>query len=114
VARQLTPSNLAKQPAAPTSAGSAPVPAPVFPAVPTRASSWEKPAFADALPDAWTVVLVSGGVTTVQRGGPIAKSLNASLTPNGNGFPAGGAVDAGLQWMTDFHTAVAAGMALSI
>jgi hypothetical protein len=114
VARQLTPTNLATQPIAPTSAGVAPVPAPVFPAVPTRASSWEKPAFADALPDAWTVVLVSGGATTVQRGGPIAKSLNASLTPNGNGFPAGGAVDAGLQWMTDFPTAVAAGMALSI
>jgi hypothetical protein len=114
IARQLTPTNVAKQPVTPTAAGVAPVPAPVFPAVPTRASSWEKPAFADALPDAWTVVLVSGGATTVQRGGPIAKSLNVSLTPNGNGFPAGGAVDAGLQWMTDFPTAVAAGMALSI
>jgi hypothetical protein len=111
---QLTPTNLAQQPAAPTPSGSTPVPAPVFPAVPTRASSWEQPAVADALPDAWTVILISGGVTSTFQGSPITQPLAVSLTPNGTGFPAGGVVDADLQWMVDFPAAVAAGMALQI
>jgi hypothetical protein len=112
IALQLTPTNQGQQPAAPST--SAPVPAPVFPTVPTRATSWEKPAVADALPDAWTVVLVSGGQTTVHRSSPIITPLPVSLTPNGAGFPAGSAVDAGLQWMVEFPTAVAAGMGLTI
>jgi len=114
IALQLTPTNLSQQPAAPTRAGATPVPAPTFPNPPKRASSWEQPAVADALPDAWSVVLVSGGQTSVYRGSPIATPLNVSLTPNGTGFPTGMPVDAGLQWMVDFPTAVAAGMALSI
>ena len=114
IALQLTPTNVALQPAAPTPASSTPVPAPLFPNVQSRNSSWEQPAVADALPDAWTVVLISGGQTSVHRGSPITTPLNVSLTPNGTGFPAGSAVDAGLQWMVDFNTAVAAGMALSI
>ncbi len=114
VALQLTPSNLPSQPAGATPAGSAPVPAPIFPVVPSRDSSWEQPAVAGALPDAWTVVLISGGQTSVHRGSPIVTPLNVSLTPNGTGFPAGSPVDAGLQWMVDFNTAVAAGMALRI
>src|SRR5580658_5502789 len=36
ICSQLTPTNLAQQPAAPTPAGNAPSPAPIFPAVPTR------------------------------------------------------------------------------
>jgi hypothetical protein len=111
---QLTPTNLAQQPVAPTPSGTTPVPAPVFPSPPTRASSWEQPAVADALPDAWTVVLISGGVSSIFRGSPITQPLAVSLTPNGTGFPAGGVVDADLQWMVDFPTAVAAGMALQI
>jgi hypothetical protein len=114
IALQLTPTNVTQQPAAPTPPGIVPVPAPVYPAVPSRSSSWEQPAVADALPDAWTVVLISGGQTSIYRGSPITTPLNVSLTPNGTGFPAGLPVDAGLQWMVDFNTAVAAGMALRI
>src|SRR5215469_7596825 len=72
---QLTPTNLAQQPSAPTPAGSTPLPAPTFPVVSTRDSSWEKPAVADALPDAWTVVLISGGQSTLFRSSPIVQPL---------------------------------------
>jgi hypothetical protein len=111
---QMTPTNLAQQPVAPTANGAAPIPAPVFPTVAIRNSSWEKPAVADALPDAWTVVLISGGQSSLFRGSPIVNPLAVSLTPNSGGFPAGGVVDANLQWMVDFATAVQAGMALKI
>ncbi|GGA41855.1 hypothetical protein [Dyella nitratireducens] len=114
IALQTTPTNVSAQPVAATPAGSTPVPAPVFPTPTLRASSWEQPAVADALPDAWTVVLVSGTQTSIYRGSTIASPLNVSLTPNGTGFPAGSVVDQGLQWMVDFDTAVAAGMALKI
>lgn len=114
IALQLTPTNASLQPGAPTPAGTTPVPAPVFPVVPSRNSSWEKPAVGDALPDAWTVVLISSGQTSLYRGSPIVQPLNVSLTPSGTGFPPGSPVDAGLQWMVDFPTAVAAGMALII
>jgi hypothetical protein len=114
IALQLTPTNLADQPAAPTPSGTAPDPAPAFPTVPTRATSWEQPAVADALPDAWTVVLISGTDTILVRGTPITQPLAVSLTPNSGALPAGSPVDQGLQWMVDFDTAVAAGMGLKI
>jgi hypothetical protein len=120
IALQLTPTNLAEQPAAPAAAGAPPNPAPVFPDPPQRASSREQPALADALPDAWTVVLVSGSQKISQQGGPISSTLAMGLTPisgaapPANPFPPGTPVDAGLQWLTDFNAALAAGMALKI
>jgi hypothetical protein len=114
ISLQLTPTNLAQQPVAPTPSGTAPVPAPVFPTVTLRNSSWEKPAVADALPDAWTVVLVSGGQSSLYRSSPVVVPLAVSLTPNSGAFPTGSVVDADLQWMVDFPTAVQAGMALKI
>ena len=114
IARALTPTNLPAQPVAATPAGTAPTPAPVFPSVTLRDSSWEKAATADALPDAWTIVLISNGQTSLYRGSPITPSLAVNLTPNSGAFPAGSTVDAGLQWMVDFDTAVAAGMGIKI
>jgi hypothetical protein len=114
IALQLTPTNLSQQPATPTPAGATPSPAPVFPTVPTRATSWEQPAVADALPDAWTVVLIAGTQTSLYRGSPVTRPLAVSITPNGGAFPPGSPVDPGLLWMIDFDTAVAAGMALRI
>src|ERR1019366_10537687 len=64
IARSMTPTNASAQPAAPTPAGSVPAVAPIYPAPPTRLSSWEKPSIADALPDAWTVVTISGNQTS--------------------------------------------------
>ena len=114
ICAQLTPTNQPQQPIAPAPRGAAPVPAPVFPSVTIRNSSWEKPAIADALPDAWTIVLVSGGQSTLYRSSPVVLPLAVSLTPNSGAFPAGSVVDAALQWMVDFPTAVQAGMALKI
>jgi hypothetical protein len=113
MAERLTPLNLNLQPATPTPAGSDPVPKPAFPQVLQRPSSWEKPAVADALPDAWTVVLVSGTQTSLFHGTAIQPSLAVSLTPGGAGVP-GSPVDKGLQWLVDFDTAFQAGMALKI
>ena len=64
--------------------------------------------------DAWTVVTVSGAQTAIFRGGPITPDLAVSLTPPATGFPPGSPVDAGMQWLVDFDTALAAGMALKI
>jgi len=121
IALQMTPTNQALQPTAPGAAGAAPNPAPVFPSPPMRNSSWERPAVASALPDAWTVLLVEGTQTSSHQGSPIAPVLATGITPlpanqppGTSPFPAGSPVDAGLQWVVDFDAAVAAGMALKI
>jgi hypothetical protein len=114
IARTMTPSNLAQQPAAPTPAGTDPNPKPVYPQPPTRPSSWNKPAIADALPDAWTVVAVSGAQTFQFRGGPITPGLAVGMTPGAGALPPGSPVDAAMQWLVDFDIAVKAGMALKL
>jgi hypothetical protein len=114
IALQMTPTNLAQQPMAATPSGSTPAPAPVFPVPPSRDSSWTQPAVADCLPEAWTVVLFSGTQTSTFVGTPIQNPLAVGLTPPAAAFPVGSPVDPGLQWMVDFDTAVAAGMALKI
>jgi hypothetical protein len=114
IAWQLTPTNLSSQPTASTPTGSVSTPAPIFPTPATRDSSWQKTAFAAALPDAWTVVLVSGATNSVFRGGPITSDLAVGLTPGAGSFPPGSPVDANLQWLVDFNQALATGMALKI
>lgn len=114
IALEMTPTNLPAQPIAPTPDGSSPVPAPIYPAPPTRDSSWQKPAVAALLPNAWTVVLVSGTTTLTFRGSPIVPNLAVGLTPGAGAFPSGSPVDSGLQWLVDFNQALSAGMALKI
>jgi hypothetical protein len=114
IAARMTPSNIAQQPVAATPVGGTPNPLPVYPAVPTRAASWTKPAITEALPDAWTVVTVAGTTLSTARGGPITPQLAVSLTPPATAFPPGSPVDAGMQWLVDFDQALAAGMALKI
>ncbi|HEY4185518.1 MAG TPA: hypothetical protein VGP07_10635 [Polyangia bacterium] len=114
IARSMTPDNVAARPAAATPDGADPVPAPVYPVPAARDSSWEKPALAALLPDAWKVALVSGGVTSRFVGGPIRPGLAVGLTPGAGAFPAGSPVDAGMTWLVDFDEAVKAGMALKI
>lgn len=101
IARQLTPTNPPQPPCAPT---------PVV----VRTSSWEKAAIADALPDAWTVVTVSGTETTRFTGSPIAPNLHVGLDPHGGAFPPGSPVDPEMKWLVDFDTALQKGMALTI
>jgi hypothetical protein len=114
VALQMTPTNIAQQPVAPTPDKADPNPLPVFPEPAQRPSSWNKAATADALPDAWTVVAVSGAQTFQFRGSPITSPLAVGMTPGAGAFPPGSPVDPGMQWLVDFETAVQAGMALKI
>jgi hypothetical protein len=114
IAQQMTPTNIAQQPAAATADGAAPNPAPVYPTPATRPSSWSQTAIADALPDYWTVVTVSGTQTFQFRGSAITPNLAVGLTPGAGAFPPGSPVDAGMQWLVDFDTAVQSGMALKI
>jgi len=114
IALQMTPTNLPLQPTAATPDGQTPNPAPVYPTPPTRNASWTKPAITEALPDAWTVVTVSGTTTQLFRGGPITPELAVSLTPPATGFPPGSPVDQGMLWLVDFDTAMQAGMAVKI
>jgi hypothetical protein len=114
IALQLTPSNLAQQPAAPTPAGQPPSPAPVYPAPPTRASSYEQAPAAAALPSAWTVALTAGSATRQVTGSPVTPGLAVGLDPYDGTLPDGLPVDAGMRWLVDFDEAVAAGMALRI
>ncbi|MBZ5534020.1 MAG: hypothetical protein LAO20_21530 [Acidobacteriia bacterium] len=114
IAQTMTPSNLALQPVPPTPAGTDPNPKPVYPTPPKRPSSWNKPAIADALPDAWTVVAVSGTQQTQFRGGPITPDLAVGMTPGAGALPPGQPVDPGMQWLVDFDTAVKAGMGMKI
>jgi hypothetical protein len=114
IALQMTPQNVLDQPSAPTQDDQTPVPQPQYPAPPTRDSSWQKPALATCLPDAWTVVLISGTTTSAFRSSAIKKDLPVGLTPGAGSFPPGSPVDAGMQWLIDFDQALAAGMALKI
>ncbi len=114
IALQMTPKNLPQLPAPATPDGTAPNPAPDYPTPPTRSSSWTQAATADALPDAWTVVPVSGTQTTPFRGGAITPGLVAGLTPGGAPLPPGSPVDPGMKWLVDFDAAMSAGMALRI
>jgi hypothetical protein len=114
IALQMTPTNIAQQPAAATADGATPNPAPVYPTPATRPSSWSQTAIADALPDYWTVVTVSGTQTFQFRGSAITPNLAVGLTPGAGAFPPGSPVDAGMQWLVDFDTAVQSGMALKI
>lgn len=114
IALQMTPQNASAQPTAPTPDDQTLVPPPVYPTPPTRDSSWQKPALAACLPDAWTVVLVSSTATSTFRGSAIKKDLAVGLTPGAGSFPPGSPVDAGMQWLIDFDQALATGMALKI
>ncbi len=114
IVRELAPQNPAAQPVAPTPPNQ-PLPvAPQIPVPPHRASSWEKPARADLLPHAWTVVTVSGSVVKRFTGSPVVAPLAVGLTPNAGAFPDGLPVDEGMKWLVDFDAAVQAGMALRI
>jgi hypothetical protein len=110
----MTPLNVQDQPAAPTPDRSDPNPLPVYPTPSIRPSSWNKAAIADALPDAWTVVAVTGSQSFQFRGSPITPSLAVGMTPGTGAFPPGAPVDEGMQWLVDFDTALKAGMALKI
>jgi hypothetical protein len=114
IALQMTPTNIAQQPAAATSDGTAPNPLPAYPKLQPRSSQWTQTPVAGGLPDSWTVVAVSGTQTFQFRGGAITPNLAVGLTPPAAAFPPGSPVDANMQWLVDFDTAMQVGMALKI
>ena len=114
IARALTPTNLAEQPAAPTPDGTAPDPAPVFPAPKQRASSYEQAPTVAALPDAWQVLLYRGDVVRSVTSNAITGPLAVGLTPRGNGFSDGLPVDTAMRWLVDFEEAEKVGMGIRI
>jgi hypothetical protein len=114
LALAMTPNNIAQQPAAATPDGVDPVPKPDYPQPPSRKTSWEKPAVADALPDAWTVVTVFGSDTKQVRGSHIVPGLAVGMTPGAGALPPDSPVDAGMKWLVDFDAALRVGMALKI
>ena len=114
IALQMTPTNIAQQPVAATPDGTAPIPAPAYPNPAKRSGSWTQTPIASALPDSWTVVAVSGTQTFQFRGSAITPDLAVGLTPGAGAFPPGSPVDAKMEWLVDFDTALQAGMALKI
>jgi hypothetical protein len=114
IALTMTPTNVAQQPAAATADGTDPNPEPVYPAPATRPSSWNKAAVADALPDFWRVVAVSGTQNFRFFGSLITPGLAVGMTPGFGALPPGSPVDPGMQWLVDFDSALTAGMALKI
>jgi hypothetical protein len=114
IALTMTPTNLAQQPATPTPQDQAPSPAPIFPRPPTRASSYEQAPTAQALPDAWTVILYNGQTSRQVTLTPITPGLAVGLTPHDGTLPDGLPVDAGMRWLVDFDDAVKHGMAARI
>jgi hypothetical protein len=110
----MTPTNFAQQPAAATPDGSAPTPLPVYPNPSRRSGLWSQTPIASALPDYWTVVAVTGTQTFQFRGTAITPDLAVGLTTPAAAFPPGSPVDANMQWLVDFDTAVQVGMALKI
>jgi hypothetical protein len=114
IAQVMTPQNLVLQPVAPVPDGVAPVPPPSYLTPPLHATSWEKPPIAAALPDAWTVVTISGSQVKQFTSGPVTPDLAIGLTPGSGSFTPGSPVDPGMTWLVDFTAAMAAGMALQI
>jgi hypothetical protein len=115
---QTTPTNLAQRPAG----------APIFPAVPMRASSWSRPVQTRVLPDRFTVVCQRDG-QIVRRGlgQPIPDPLTVTVSPqldpqidphdqtsvtdiSGDGL----LLDNALLWTVDFAAAEAVGMGITI
>ncbi len=114
IALTMTPTNVAQQPTTATPQGADPNPKPDYPSPATHPTSWSKPALADALPDFWTVVAVSGGQSFPVRGGAVTSELAVGLTPGAGTFPPGSPVDEGMRWLVDFNEAFKVGMALKI
>jgi hypothetical protein len=85
---------------------------PPLPEPPVAPEGWSDPAFARALPDRWAVVGFRGDRRVLLHwGAPVAPELQVSPEP---GAAEDAGIDAGLEWLTDFAAAEAAGMAMRI
>ncbi len=85
-----------------------------------KRQAWTRPPRAPVLPDRFVLVSESGGAHVEFLGGPITQPLPIGPDPLAEGadqFSAAGAdinVPEALKWMTDFDTAVAAGMGFRV
>jgi len=78
----------------------------------TKAGSWTKAPFTNALPERWLVMGYQGNAAgqLLAIGSPIADSLAVGPDPNGPGP----STDDGMRWLTDFDSAIQAGMGIRI
>jgi hypothetical protein len=104
IASELTPTNLG--------AGGAPS----FPPVSRRAGPWTRAATSATVPDRWLVLGYVGGVRVLTAASSIVPDpLQVGPAPGGSSPAVQGgkaALDPGAAWLSDFGTALAAGMAL--
>lgn len=90
--------------------GNRPPGVPQFPDVPTKDSQWTRAAHTRALPDRWVVWGYSGDTRFGPVAGrPIADPLRLGPEPGSDQ-----ALPADAEWVTDFDTAVQAGMAVRL
>jgi hypothetical protein len=111
IAKQLTPTNLAARPAAPSAS---PTPLPAIPVLAPRVGSGDSPPYVALLPDRWSVTLYRGTSARTQVGTPITPDLAVGFTPDGPPPDPEVPVAPAMRWLVDFDTALAAGMALRI
>ena len=78
----------------------------------SKAGQWTQAPFANVLPERWIVISYLGNAPgqLLAVGPPIQDSLQVGPAPNSTGPLA----DPGMKWVTDFETAVQAGMAFRI
>jgi hypothetical protein len=127
VVRVLRPTNAAQRPTTATAPDQPLTPAPMLPTVPMAppdAAAWRRAPLARLMPERWHAVLRVGASTIFEGEGlPIAQPLATGPKPlesSGNVPPPAEeppdtlAIDSGMQWMVDFDSAKASGMALRI
>jgi hypothetical protein len=82
----------------------------------TRATMWERAAYARCLPDRWLAVAYddAGSVLGAALSKPVSSPLQIGPDPKLPPKPGGGRTEPGLRWLTSFQTAVANGMGLTL
>lgn len=116
VARELRPTNNAQRPAAPVADSDPLNPAPSFPSVARRASTWTRAPLARLLPDRFVAIGYRGGQRVfVHWGKQIVKDVAMGPSPKAHAINFHGLrIDDEMRWMLDFQRALAMGLALQI
>ncbi len=94
-----------------------------FPSLPTKSQDWSQPPTSKVLPERFVAITLSNGqITHTVAGNTVTPNIQLGLDPTKFGNEElfkldeqkNLVVDPGIKWMTDYETAEAAGMAISI